>query len=122
MFHRLAVQILACCEAGRGVKVGDVREPGVRRAEMEDVDSHAIGIEKRFFSFCSWQRLKEEKCGWWTYISPYWAKRIPISFADTSGGKLLKALTYNHVWGQAEKNSLGDKDRVWPRSDFIVKI
>lgn len=60
MFHRLAVQVLACCEAGRGVKVGDVCEPGVRRAEMEDVDSHAIGIEKRFFSFCSWRRLKEE--------------------------------------------------------------
>lgn len=37
-------------------------------------------------------------------------------------GEAFKKLTYNHVWGQGERNSLGDKDRVWPRSDFIVKI
>lgn len=29
---------------------------------------------------------------------------------------------HHHVWQSKNLNSLGDKNRIWPRSDFIVKI
>lgn len=85
----MAIQALACGEAGRRVKVGDICEAGMGRAKVEDVDCHAI-VEHLFsFFFFFFSFAINEESGGWTYISPYWAKRIPISFADTSAGKLF---------------------------------
>lgn len=84
----MAIQALACGEAGRRVKVGDICEAGMGRAKVEDVDCHAI-VEHLFSFFFFFSFAINEESGGWTYISPYWAKRIPISFADTSAGKLF---------------------------------